>query len=254
VNHRANSGVHGVKKVARTGTIIALVLLALATIPAYRLYGEIQKAISEDPTVWQEDVAKLVEATRSRGELTDAVLFIGSSSIRFWNTLERDMQPLVTIRHGFGGAKLGDLDFYAEQLVTAFSPRAVVVFAGSNDLQPGDTKPPEVLLETYRRFVAKVRSKLPSAPIYFIGITPTPLRWDVWEMILETNAVIRKYCDEQPGLHYIETGPLLLAADGTPNLANYKFDRLHLSERGYEIWTEVIRGRLMKDLKTSAAS
>lgn len=31
-------------------------------------------------------------------------------------------------------------------------------------------------------------------------------------------------------------------------------DRLHLSERGYEVWTEVIRGRLMKDLNTSAAN
>lgn len=71
--------------------MIAGGLLALGTIPAYQLYGEIQKAISEDPTVWKEDVPKLVEATRSRGELTDAVLFVGSSSIRFWNTLERDM-------------------------------------------------------------------------------------------------------------------------------------------------------------------
>jgi lysophospholipase L1-like esterase len=233
--------------------LLAVGLLALlGTIPAYLFYDEFRKVQSEDPEVWKDDIAGLVEGTRRRGELPDAVLFVGSSSVRFWRTLERDMQPLVTIRHGFGGAKLADLEFYAEQLVSAFGPRAVVVFAGTNDLHPGNTKPPEVLLETYRRFIARVRTDLPLVPIYYIGITPTPMRWEVWDAIRETNRLIREYCEEEAGLNYIETGPLLLGADGTPNRDNYRFDGLHLSARGYAIWTDVIRARLMEDLNVDA--
>ena len=44
------------------------------------------------------------------------------------------MAPLPVLRHGFGGAKLNDVVYYAERLVSAYRPRAVVVFAGTNDI------------------------------------------------------------------------------------------------------------------------
>lgn len=240
------------KRSAKIAAAVLGLILVSASIPAYMLYGEIRKAASEDPAVWADNVAELVQGTRERGKLESAILFIGSSSIRLWRTLDRDMQPFVTIRHGFGGAKLADVEFYAKDLVNGFAPRAVVVFAGSNDLSPGNAKPPEVLLDTYRRFVAMVRSDLPSTQIYFIGITPTLLRWEVWDIIRATNRLIREFSDEQDGLHYIETGPLLLGQNGEPDPDHYRFDGLHLSERGYEIWTDVIRSRLMKDFNVES--
>lgn len=224
---------------------VSLALVALAAVPAQRLYGEFQKAKSEDPTVWAEDIAALEAATHGR---TDAVVFIGSSSIRLWPELERDMAPLPVVQHGFGGAKLADIEHYAERLVNAYRPRAVVVFAGSNDLQPGATKPASVLADTYLRFVARVRADLPNVPIYFIGITPTPLRFEIWEEAQETNRRIRDESEARADLHYIETGPTLLGPDGHPERANYRFDGLHLSERGYAIWTRIIRPRLLEDL------
>ena len=41
------------------------------------------------------------------------------------------MQPLPVVQHGFGGAKLADVAYYAERLVNDYRPRAVVVFAGT---------------------------------------------------------------------------------------------------------------------------
>jgi hypothetical protein len=240
-------------KLIKVAAALLGAVVLLGTLPAYMLYGVIRKAAREDPRVWTEDVAELVRKTRQRKDLDEAVLFIGSSSIRLWSTLDRDMAPLVTIRHGFGGAKLNDVAYYAEQLVNAFSPRAVVVFAGSNDLSPGDTKPPRRLLDSYRQFVSKIRVDLPKAGIYFIGITPTVLRWEVWDEIQETNRLIREFSGQHVGLHYIETGPLLLGQDGQPDGDNYRIDGLHLSDRGYAIWTKVIRSRLMKDLHVNAS-
>ena len=125
---------------------------------------------------------------------------------------------------------------------------AVVVFAGTNDIHPGNTKPPEQLLATYQRFIAKVRADLPDAPIYYIAITPSPLRWEVWDIAQQANQLIAEYSEREPGLFVIDTGPSLLGADGTPNRDNYVFDGLHLSEAGYAIWTELIRERLLADL------
>lgn len=236
------------KRAAKISLGVVGLLIAAALVGGALLYGEISKAMSEDPAVWNEDVEDLVDATRERGPLERAVLFTGSSSIRFWTSLEQDMQPLVTIRHGFGGAKLGDIEHFAETLINDFAPRAVVVFAGSNDIQPGRSKSPEVLLATYERLVARVRADLPDAPIYYIGITPSPLRVSVWDVSVETNRLIREFTETVPTLHYIETGHLLLDETGEPDSENYRWDRLHLSDRGYEVWTQVIRTRLLNDL------
>ena len=230
------------------GLLLALAVL-LATFPAYRLYIEIRKSVNEDPAVYAEDIADLVAQTREGPVPEDAVVFIGSSSIRLWSTLERDMQPLPVIQHGFGGAKLADVEFYAERLVNQFDPRAVVVFAGTNDLMPRMNKSPAVLLKTYQRFVERVRSDLPNVSIYFIGITPSPRRWELWDQAQETNRLVREWSERNPTLFYIETGPALLGEDGEPDADNYMFDGLHLSAQGYAIWTEIIRTRLMEDLQ-----
>jgi lysophospholipase L1-like esterase len=152
------------------------------------------------------------------------------------------------IQHGFGGAKLGDIVHYAEPLVTDYAPRAVVVFAGSNDLRPGATRPPSALLHLYELFVERVRAELPNVPIYYIGITPSPRRWEIWDVAQETNAKIRAWTEQDPFLFYIETGPALMGEDGAPDADNYRLDGLHLSGRGYEIWTDIIRPRLLEDL------
>ena len=89
------------------------------------------------------------------------------------------MRPIRVIQHGFGGAKLNDLVHYATRLVNAYRPRAVVVFAGTNDIDPRAQKPPAVLLESYQAFVRKVHAQMPHVPIYYIGITPSPMRWSV---------------------------------------------------------------------------
>jgi len=230
-------------------SMIGLAVVSVLTVyPLYVLVGEIRKARDEDPLVWQADTIELIENTRGRGKLRDPVLFIGSSSIRFWTTLEQDMQPLVTIRHGFGGAKLHDIEHYAERLVVDFHPRAVVVYCGSNDIQPDATKSPETLLDTYRRFVERVHAGLPEVPIYYIAIKPTPMRWSMWETIQATNRQIRRFSETRPTLHYIETGPEFLGSEGKPNPDHFRIDRLHLNASGYQIWTRIIRARLLADL------
>ena len=237
------------KRVYKIAGLLLGITVILAAIPAYRLYIEVRKSLSEDPAVYAEDVAVLVARTQEGPLPEDAVVFIGSSSIRLWSTLERDMQPLAVIQHGFGGAKLADIEFYAERLVNPFDPRAVVVFAGTNDLQPHASKSPEVLLKTYQGFVERVRTDLPNVPIYFIGITPSPRRWAIWDEAQETNRLVREWSDRTPALFYIETGPALLGADGEPDADNYMLDGLHLSAQGYAIWTKIIRSRLMKELQ-----
>jgi len=222
------------------GGLLVLVVLALSW-PAYQIYEGLQKARSEDPLVWEDDIAALEESTRDLYAPGQAVVFIGSSSIRFWDTLAEDMAPIPVIQHGFGGAKLNDVVVYAPRLVNAYQPRAVVVFAGTNDINPEAHKAPEALLASYQEFVRIVRGDQPDVPILFVGITPSIQRWEVWHVAQRANALIRQWGEGQSGLHFIDTSKDLLSADGEPDSDNYIWDGLHLSDEGYAIWAGVIK-------------
>lgn len=225
--------------------LLILIIMAASWL-GFRLYQELGKRGSEDPLVWAADIAAFETEASDIPPPSNAVVFVGSSSIRLWDSLARDMAPVPVIQRGFGGAKLNDLVHYAERLVNVYEPSAVVVFAGSNDITPGDTKTPERLLASYQKFVARVRADSPQLPIFYIAITPSIRRWEVWPNAQAVNAVIEAYSQRTPGLFYIDTGAELMNAEGKPDSENYLFDGLHLSDRGYSVWTSLIRPRLLK--------
>lgn len=230
-----------------TALLLGLLLLGLSW-PAWMLYDEIQKARSDDPLVWEEAISDLETETTGRYPPGKGVVFIGSSSIRLWKNLAEDMAPIPVIQHGFGGAKLNDVVHYADRLVSAYQPAAVVVFAGTNDIDPSASKSPEVLLASYQTFVRRVRERQPDLPIYYIGITPSPLRWSVWPIAQATNQLIAQWSATERNLYFIDTSAALMDDTGEPDSDNYVFDGLHLSKQGYSIWRDIIRQRLLEDL------
>ena len=73
-----------------------LALILLGSYPFFQFYEEGRKALSEDPTVWEENILALEEnATGPAG----SVLFVGSSSIRLWSSLHEDMAPIPVRYH-----------------------------------------------------------------------------------------------------------------------------------------------------------
>src|SRR6516162_8674990 len=97
------------KKAAKIAGVLFAVLLLCLSWPAWKLYHEIQNARSEDPLVWEDAISALEANSRGRYAPGVAVVFVGSSSIRLWDTLEEDMAPIAVLRHGFGGAKLNSV-------------------------------------------------------------------------------------------------------------------------------------------------
>lgn len=236
------------KKILKVVALLLGLLVLGLSWPAWLLYEEIQNARSEDPLVWEDAISDLEAETAGRFAPGQGVVFVGSSSIRLWRTLEEDMSPIPVIQHGFGGSKLNDIVHYADRLVSVYQPRAVVVFAGTNDIDPAASKSPEVLLASYQAFVSKVRSKQPDLPIFYIGITPSPRRWSVWPIAQSTNRLIAQWAAADPHHYFIDTSNALMGADGEPDPDNYIFDGLHLSKRGYAIWRDIIRNRLLDEL------
>lgn len=193
---------------------------------------------------WQATIEKLEAQDKEEVDPADAILFIGSSSIRRWDDIAIDMAPYRTIQRGFGGSKFSDVAVYAKRLIEPHPYRAMVMFVG-NDVsgKPTDHTPDQV--EQFVRSIVSVsHAHQPQAPVLLVEVTPTESRWAAWGKIREVNARLREIALSTPNTYFIATAGHYLRPDGTPRSELFVDDKLHLSEQGYDRWAELIRRRL----------
>ena len=200
-----------------------------------------------DNTPWAKEINAFQKADRQQTPPRDAVLFVGSSSIRLWDTLAQDFPEIPVINRGFGGSMLTHSVQFADRIVIPYRPKIVVLFAGTNDLA-GDKQPQQVA-QDFQDFVAKIHAALPATRVVFLAINPTDARWQNEANVLETNYLIQKYIllNNAPDnkLTYINGHDGLLGFDGKPQTQLLRADGLHLNQDGYKLWKSIIRERLM---------
>ena len=176
----------------------------------------------------------------------DAILFIGSSSIRLWKTLEEDMKPYPVIQRGYGGAHFRDMVFFTDRIL-ADHPLSMVVCFVANDISgSGKDGTPQEVLKLFKYFIKQVRAKHPSIPIMQVAITPTQSRWRLWPQINVVNQLIKDYCEKTENLYFINTVPEFLDEHGKPKPQWFVGDQLHLNKKGYEVWNRIIKGEIEK--------
>jgi lysophospholipase L1-like esterase len=214
----------------------------------FNMFSGIIRSIRNDPDAWVASIRSFEAQDQRQFPPADGIVFTGSSSFTLWSTMEKDLAPLPVLNRGFGGARILDVVRYAERIVLPYHPRAVVLFAGTNDIAPPKPATAQQVYEGYLEFVRCVRSKLPEVPIYFVAITPTPLRWEYWSIVQEANRLILQHTQSDPRLRFIDLTDHLLDPDGKPDRSLYRFDRLHPNQKGYAKWTAVIKPVLTADL------
>ncbi|MGO9338030.1 MAG: GDSL-type esterase/lipase family protein [Terracidiphilus sp.] len=178
------------------------------------------------------------------------IVFTGSSSINFWETLAEDMAPLKVVNRGFGGSQMAHMTHYAARIVLPYSPCAVVVYAGENDLAWPWSKSPETVLRDFQEFVDLVLGQLPNTWIYFLSIKPTPLRRKQQERQQRTNQMIEDFCRTKPQVQFVDVSSAMLDSRRKPRRDLFSWDGLHPSAKCYALWTSVILPVLMERFAT----
>jgi len=191
-----------------------------------------------DPAQWQEEIGAFAKLDADKMPPPGGIVFVGSSSIRLWNTNKWFADPPV-LNRGFGGSQICDSTNFADVLVVKYKPRLVVFYAGDNDINGG--KSAEQVHVDFRAFVAKVRESLPDVRIAYISIKPSIARWAQRETQREANRLIAADCAEDEQLEFIDVWPAMLGDDGAPRKELFVEDGLHLNETGYKAWTELVR-------------
>lgn len=187
---------------------------------------------------WEKEIAAFEASDRQQPPEKGGIVFVGSSSIRRWQTLGEVFPRHRVLNRGFGGSQLSDSAYFADRIVLPYAPRMVVVYAGGNDLNAGKT--PEQILGAFEALVKKVRAALPDTTIAYISIAGNPKRWAQIESVKAANALMAEYIRKTPGLKYIDVFAPMLGLDGLPLPDIFVADRLHMNARGYALWTKII--------------
>jgi lysophospholipase L1-like esterase len=187
---------------------------------------------------FEDDIEAFEAADRAHAPPQGAVLFVGSSSIRFWTTLDKDFPGVATLNRGFGGSHVYDCAHYASRIVAPYRPRLIVFYAGDNDVADG--RKPREILSDFKTFVAKVRAAQPGVPILFLSIKPSLERWKLVGRMREANALIRQYASRAKGIGYVDVFTPMLGPGGLPRKELFREDGLHMTPAGYELWTRLV--------------
>lgn len=212
--------------------------LFLTTLLLATGFAQEQKPTISGPEKWEKEIAAFEAKDRETPPEKGGIVFVGSSSIRLWSTLAEDFPHHRVLNRGFGGSMISDSVYFADRIVIPYAPRMVVMYAGGNDLNAHKT--PETVFADFLGFVAKVHAALPNTPIAYISSAPNPKRWAQIENVRALNKYIADFCAKDPKLKYIDVHTHMLGADGLPIPDIFREDKLHMVDKGYRIWTEIV--------------
>ncbi len=226
--------------IRKTLLVAAMLIASCTPLRTYRQQPEVK--------AWDADIRKFEQTDRDKFYPEDAVLFAGSSSIRLWETINKDMLPYNVIQRGYGGAKLSDFAVYASRIIYPHNCQAIVIFVANDITGSQDDKTPQQVASLFRRTLYIIRRKFIDTPVFWISITPTESRWKVWPEIRKANLLIKNICYNHRNTYYINTELAFLNSSGMPRTELFQDDELHLNPEGYKVWAGIIKKELNKVL------
>jgi lysophospholipase L1-like esterase len=203
--------------------------------------GVVAEKVAHDSSQWEAAIARFEQQDNKEAPPAQAVLFVGSSSIRMWD-LPKFFPDDEVINRGFGGSQMADVVSFAERIVIKYHPRLVVVYSGDNDIAAG--KSAEDVHTDFCDLVEKIHEALPDTRIICISVKPSTARWRFREVMQDTNRLIAETCAHDERLKFIDVWPEMLGEDGQPRRELFLDDGLHMNHAGYVIWADLVRSHL----------
>jgi lysophospholipase L1-like esterase len=186
------------------------------------------------------------------------VLFLGDSITDGWGgeghgaksaggkVFAAEFRPLKAANFGIGGDRTehvlwrlqnGELD--------GIQPKVVMLMIGTNNSgAKGNTA--EEIAAGVKAIVGEIHQRSPKTKVLLLAIfprgeKPNPQR----DKIKQVNETIAKLDDGGKTVKYLDIGDKFLQPDGTIS-KEIMPDFLHLSEKGYQIWAEAVKGPIQE--------
>jgi lysophospholipase L1-like esterase len=160
---------------------------------------------------------------------------------------KKELLPLKAANFGVNGDKtqhvlwrvqIGELD--------GISPKVVMLLVGTNNVFDNSA---EEIADGVTAIVAEIKKKLPETKVLLMGIFPRgPKPNKERDKIKEVNAILAKLDDGGKTVKFLDIGDKFVGADGTIS-KDVMYDPIHLTEKGYQIWADAVKGPIMELMK-----
>jgi lysophospholipase L1-like esterase len=208
---------------------------------------------------WEKRHENFVEQAKKGGI---DLLFLGDSITDAWGgeghnpksagakVYEKEFLPLKAANFGIGGDRTqhvlwrlqnGELD--------GIKPKVLMLMIGTNNSNGNDNTADEIA-DGVKAIVAEIHKRSPETKVLLLGIFPrgkdptVPNIKNQRDKLKAVNAVIAKLDDGGKTVKYLDIGEKFLQPDGTI-AADVMPDFLHLTEKGYQIWADAVKGPIM---------
>ncbi len=194
---------------------------------------------SNKSTIWEKEIKAFESMDSIEMPQKEGTLFVGSSSIRGWRSVNQDFPRIKTLNRGFGGAEFKDINYYFDRVVAIYQPKQVIIYAGDNDIAGG--KSPKKVFQDFKVFYRKLRRQLPHTQLIALSIKPSIKRWNLSKEMESTNKKIRRFSMARKGkIKFIDVWSPMLTQEGIPNSDFFIGDGLHMNSKGYELWKQKV--------------
>lgn len=191
------------------------------------------------PMFWQ-DIQDFKQQDQKHAPPKNAILLIGSSSFTKWTDVAEYFPDKTIINRGFGGSRLTDLNYYANDLLN-YQPKQIIVYCGENDFADNDKLKADVVVERFTTFYKKIRTKFPNIEVDYISMKYSPSRENLWPQMKEANKKIAAFIKKQPKSKFIDITKVMEDPNGKIRKELFVEDMLHMTPEGYRLWTSVMK-------------
>lgn len=198
--------------------------------------------LQEPPEIWRNEIKRLRRRVLKLDDQENLIAFYGSSSIRLWVNMQRDLAPKNVVNLGFGGSNFAWCVHYFKEVFKDLNPSKIVLYAGENDLSEG--KIPQEVLADCKELVHLIYEKYPNVELALISIKPSVEREALIPIIMETNLLLSKYIITELNAQYINVFGQMITTENRPIPELYMSDGLHLNKAGYTLWSNAIKKAL----------
>jgi len=175
---------------------------------------------------------------------SEPVLFVGSSSIVFWET-SQSFPDYPVINRGFGGASLPEVIHYYDDVIKKHAPSVIVVYC---DIDVENGKSPEFSVNAFKQLVNRIDEDFPSSDVVFLSMKPTLIDDVLGKQVrnnkIITNRLLAEYSESKDNLHYVDISEVMFADDLRLKDEIFLRDGMHLNNQGYVLWDPIVKEKI----------
>ncbi len=202
---------------------------------------------------WYEDEIKQLERKMVNPKTEKKrVVFYGSSSIHYWETIQSDFSEFEVVNQGFGGSTLAACCWFFERVIPRFQPDIIVLYAGDNDL--GDGRHPEEVFLYFTNIMALIQKHCGNIPVAFISVKTSPARQFLYNSIIYTNDIIREEILRNYNQCTFVDIVSPMKKNGVIDSVLFDEDGLHLSKKGYKVWAKELKEQFLNQFLSTDMS